>query len=336
MIAGFLNKLSLICILEGIRNGKIRQHLLGYHHKCTLIWKINPLDHAISCLFFQNLVQAILHKRQETLGASDKLMFAYLMLLWPSFELHWNPTNGLFWDNFPCNIFGFHVCYISLQVRRLNKCQWSPQVCVNFLDYMGASVSEGNIFPREKRVPQKWLENKNILNLAAIATCHFSVIFLLPKFWVSHFCMPMSSRCMSPYWLFENHPEIGLSLSINLSHMKAIKNTKTKKEIKSSNPNHLFGFKYSNNTTHHQQTNKPTNHGWVNGLSTKPHNTNKTQPAPTWPLSRATASWKICGLSLYLSIYLHVCKHVYIHTYIFLCIYIFVYVYLYIYIYMFV
>ena len=65
---------------------KIRQHVLGYHHKCTLIWKINPLDHAISCLFFQNGVQ---------------------ILLWPSFELQWNPTNGLFWDNFPCNIFGF-------------------------------------------------------------------------------------------------------------------------------------------------------------------------------------------------------------------------------------
>lgn len=84
-------------------------------------------------------------------------------------------------------------------------------------------------FQEKKKVPQKGLENKNILNLAAIATWHFLVMFL-PKFWVSHFCMPMSSRCMSPYWLFENHPEIGLSLSINLSQMKAIKNPKTKKE----------------------------------------------------------------------------------------------------------
>ena len=76
--AATVTKLSLSCIMEVIRNGKIRQHLLGislYHHKCRLIWKINPLD-AISCLFFQNGVQAILHKRQETLGASDKLMFA--------------------------------------------------------------------------------------------------------------------------------------------------------------------------------------------------------------------------------------------------------------------
>ena len=63
---------------------------------------------------------------------------------------------------------------------------------------------------------------------------------------------------MSPYWLFENHPEIDLSLSINLSHMKAIKNTKTNKESRVRTQiisldlitNYLNN---TNNTTHHQQ-----------------------------------------------------------------------------------
>ena len=97
--------------------------------------------------------------------------------------------------------------------------------------------------------------------------------------------MPMSSRCMGPYWLFENHPEIGLSLSINLSHMKAIKNTKTKKESRVRTPiisldlitNYLNN---TNNTTKPPTT--PTNHGWVNGgcpqNHTRPTKHNQLQP----------------------------------------------------------
>ena len=262
------------------------------------------------------------------------------MLLWPSFELHWNPTNGLFWDNFPCNIFGFHVCYISALVRRLNKCQWSPEVCINFLDYMGVSVSGGNFFQEKKRVPQKWLENKNILNLAAIATCHVSVIFLLAKFWVSHFCMPMSSRCMSPYWLFANHPEIGLSLSINLSHMKATKIPKQKR-IKSSNPiislDLITNYLNNTNNTHKPPPNQQTNKPWMRWMEVV-HKTTQHQQNTTSSNLAAQQSDRVldfCFFVLFIDlftdvnmcIFLHIIFYVYnIHICVYVCIYIYIFV----------